>query len=345
MQFSHLNRSSVMGLHAASAQPSRERGVRKCRMRKIQHLTNRSGSPRWPGIPPGEDPFRHLVESVQGHALSLLDREGRIRSWNAGAERIHGYGASEVIGLPFDVLFTPAEMEAGRPRELLERAAEQGSSEDEGWRARRDGSDFWGTLALTALRDADGELYGYGLIARDLSEKREKDEELRRTRDHTQRLWRAAISDALTGAYNRRYMENHLRGAIDRGDHPVSSLLLFDVDHFKAVNDRFGHDAGDLVLKRIAEVARQISRDSDVLFRLGGDEFVLYLPDVAAAGATAIARRLRDAVAASSAPDTHVVTLSIGVVQRAPSDSLEEWIRKADVALYQAKRAGRNRIA
>jgi diguanylate cyclase (GGDEF)-like protein/PAS domain S-box-containing protein len=314
-------------------------------MRKSQNLVSRAGAPRWPGLPPGEDPFRQLVESVQGYALCLLDRDGRIRSWNAGAERIHGYGAGEIVGLPFAVLFTPAEMEVGRPQELLERAAEHGRSEDEGWRARRDGSGFWGSLALTALRDADGELYGYGLIARDLSEKREKDEELRRTHDRTQRLWRAAISDALTGAYNRRYMENHLRGAIDRGEHPVSSLLMFDVDHFKAVNDQFGHDAGDLVLKRIAEVARQILRDSDMLFRLGGDEFLLYLPDVAAAGAAAIARRLRDAVASSGAPGSKVVTISIGVAQRAPADSLEDWIRKADVALYEAKQGGRNRIA
>jgi diguanylate cyclase (GGDEF)-like protein/PAS domain S-box-containing protein len=314
-------------------------------MRKAENQVSRTGSPRWPGLPPGEDPFRLLVESVQGYALCLLDRDGRIRSWNAGAERIHGYGAAEVIGLPFAVLFTPAEMELARPRELLERAAEHGSSEDEGWRARRDGSGFWGTLALTALRDAEGELYGYGLIARDLSDKRERDEELRRTHDRTQRLWRAAITDALTDAYNRRYMENHLRGAIDRGEHPVSSLLMFDVDHFKAVNDLLGHDAGDLVLKRIAGVARQISRDSDMLFRLGGDEFLLYLPDVAAAGATAIARRLRAAVAASAAPGAKVVTISIGVAQRAPAESLEDWIRRADVALYEAKQAGRNRVA
>lgn len=314
-------------------------------MRKTPHLSSRRRVQRWPGLPPGEDPFRQLVGSVQGYALCLLDRDGRIRSWNPGAERIHGYSTAEAIGLPLAVLFTPAEMELGRPQELLQRAAELGRSEDEGWRARRDGSGFWGTLVLTALRDADGELYGYGLIARDLSDKREKDEELRRTQDRTQRLWRAAISDALTGAYNRRYMENHLRGAIDRGEHPVSSLLLFDIDHFKAVNDQFGHDAGDLVLKRIADVARQISRDSDMLFRLGGDEFLMYLPDVAAAGATAIARRLRDAVAASGSPDTKVVTISIGVAQRAPADSLDDWIRRADVALYEAKQAGRNRVA
>lgn len=314
-------------------------------MRKTRHLMNCADPPRRPGPPLGEDPFRQLVDSVQGYALCLLDCDGRIRSWNAGAERIHGYRASEIVGLPFALLFTPAEMGTGRPQELLQRAAEQGSSENEGWRARRDGSGFWGALALTALRDADGELYGYGLIARDLSDKHRKDEELRRTQERTRRLWRAAISDALTGAYNRRYMENHLRGAIDRGEHKVSSLLLFDVDHFKAVNDQLGHDAGDLVLKRIAGVARQISRDSDMLFRLGGDEFLLYLPDVAAVGAAAIARRLCDAVAASGSPDAKVVTISIGVAQRAPADSLEDWIRRADVALYEAKQAGRNRVA
>jgi len=300
---------------------------------------------QWPGLPAGENPFRQLVESVHEYAIYLLDRSGHIRSWNPGAERIKGYKAAEIVGQPFSVLFTLAEVEHGRPEELLEVAANKGRVQIEGWRVHRNGTRFWADALVTALHDQDGDVYGYAVITRDLTDKRQQEDELRRSQDRSRRFWTAAISDALTGAFNRRYLFNHLRGAIDRGEHPVSSLLMFDVDHFKSINDENGHDAGDLVLKRIADVARQISRDSDMLFRFGGDEFVLYLPGVNAAGATVIGQRLRQAVAASHAPGGRVVTTSIGVAQRKPEDTVENWIHNADAALYAAKQAGRNRVA
>ena len=314
-------------------------------MRKAQAGSHRQSHRLWPGLPQGEDPFRQFVESVYEYAIYLLDRTGHIRSWNTGAERIKGYKAAEIVGQPFSILYTLAEIERGRPQELLQAAAANGRVETEGWRERRDGSRFWADAVVTALHDQDGAVYGFAVITRDLTEKRRQEEELRRSQDRSKRFWTAAISDALTGAFTRRYMMNHLRGAIDRGDHKTSSMLLFDVDHFKSINDQHGHDAGDVVLKRIAAVARQISRDSDRLFRLGGDEFVLYLPGVAAAGAVAIGRRLREAVATSNPPGDQVVTISIGVAERHPEDTVEAWLRHTDAALYRAKQLGRNRVA
>jgi diguanylate cyclase (GGDEF)-like protein/PAS domain S-box-containing protein len=299
----------------------------------------------WPGLPSGEDPFRQFFESVRDYAIYLLDRDGHIRAWNAGAQRITGYSANEILGQPFTVLYARAEVEHGRPQELLAAAASQGRAATESWRARRDGSRFWAETVVTALHDRDGEWYGYGVITRDLTQNKEQEEELRRSQDRSRRYWTAAISDALTGAYNRRYLTSHLRGAIERGEAARASLLLFDIDHFKRVNDDHGHDAGDVVLKRVADVARLISRDSDMLFRLGGDEFVLYLPGVGATGATAIAQRLRETVAQPSAPGARVVTVSIGVAERGADDSVESWLRAADMALYAAKQAGRNRVA
>jgi diguanylate cyclase (GGDEF)-like protein/PAS domain S-box-containing protein len=313
-------------------------------MRRVHVGHHKLSQALWPGIPPGEDPFRQLIDSVHDYAIYLLDLHGIIRSWNAGAERIKGYKAAEIVGQSFKVLYTPAEIEREKPQNLLKAAADRGRASHEGWRLRRDGTRFWADTVVTSLHDRDGDLYGYAVITRDLTQKREQEEELRRSQDRSRRFWTAAISDALTGAFNRRYLNNHLRGAIERGEHAVSSLLLFDVDHFKAINDQHGHDAGDVVLRRIADVARQISRDSDMLFRLGGDEFVVYLPGVDAAGATAIAERLRQAVATSAAPGGLPVTISIGVAQREPSDTVDGWIRKADVALYEAKQAGRNRV-
>jgi len=296
-------------------------------------------------MPAGEDPFRQLVDSVQDYAIYMVDLDGIIRTWNAGAERIKGYKAAEILGKPLSVLYTPDDEDRDRTPELLAQAAAKGRVELEGRRVRRDGTHFWAHTVITALCNRDGDLYGYAVITRDLTEKLQQEEELRRSQDRSRRYFTAAISDALTGAYNRRYMMDHLRGALDRDEYSVSSLLLFDADHFKEINDQHGHDAGDIVLRRIADVARQLSRDSDMLFRLGGDEFVLYLPGVNATGAAAIAERLRQAVAASGTPGGRQVTISVGVAQFAKGDSLGDWIRKADVALYQAKQAGRNRIA
>ncbi|MGH8482459.1 MAG: sensor domain-containing diguanylate cyclase [Nevskiaceae bacterium] len=313
-------------------------------MRK-QQLGSKGSHRHWPGLPPGEDPFRQLVDSVRDYAIYLLDRDGRIRSWNAGAERMKGYAAAEIIGLPLAVLYPQAELERGRPQELLEVAAEQGRAAAEGWRLHRNGSRFWAETVVTALHHRDGELYGFAIITRDLTEKKLQEEELRRSQDRSRRYWTAAISDALTGTFNRRYLMSHLRGAIDRGDAARASLLLFDIDHFKNINDDHGHDAGDLALKRVADIARQMSRDSDMLFRLGGDEFVLYLPGVGAPGATLIAQRLRAAVAHSSLPGGRAMTVSIGVAERQPQDTVESWLRAADAALYAAKQAGRNRVS
>jgi diguanylate cyclase (GGDEF)-like protein/PAS domain S-box-containing protein len=299
----------------------------------------------WPDLPPGEDPFRQLVESVREYAIYVLDRDGHVRTWNTGAELMQGYRPAEITGQPFTVLHALGDIERGGPQALLHTAAEHGRAESEGWRVRRDGSRFWAHTLVTALLDHDGELYAFAVITRDLTENKRQEEELRRSQDRSRRYWTAAISDPLTGAFNRRYMLNHLRGAIERGDTPRAALLLFDVDHFKAVNDSHGHDAGDIALKRVAEVARQISRESDMLFRLGGDEFVLYLPGVSGAGAHVIAQRLREAVAHSAPPGGRGVTISIGVAERRKDDTVETWLRAADTALYAAKQGGRNRVA
>ncbi len=131
------------------------------------------------GAPPGEEAFRLLVEAVQDYAIFLLSPDGHVRTWNPGAERAKGYAASEIIGRHFSVFYTPDEREAGRPQELLGRAAEQGRVEDEGWRVRKDGTRFWADVILTALRDEDGALYGFAKITRDLTERRRAEEQQR----------------------------------------------------------------------------------------------------------------------------------------------------------------------
>jgi PAS domain S-box-containing protein len=119
-----------------------------------------------------EGRFRLLVEGVADYALYLLDARGQIDNWNAGAERLKGYRGDEVIGRPFSIFYTPEDIAHGVPQEALARAAAEGRHEDEHWRVRKDGSRFWASLAVTALRDGEGRLVGFATLTHDLSERR-----------------------------------------------------------------------------------------------------------------------------------------------------------------------------
>ena len=125
--------------------------------------------------------FRLLVERIVDYAVFLLTTDGYIWSWNAGAERLKGYQADEIVGQHFERLYTDEDRAAGRPRQLLAAAREDGRVEDEGWRVRKDGSCFWADVIITALYDQDGLLRGFAKITRDLTQRRAGDEELRQS--------------------------------------------------------------------------------------------------------------------------------------------------------------------
>ena len=298
-----------------------------------------------PGLPAGEDPFWLLVNSIRDYGIFLLDEDGLVQSWNSGAQLITGYEAEEVLGRHFALFYEPAEVEGGWPQRELALAARGGRVEDEGWRLRKNGQRFWASVVTTAMQSADGAVCGYSTIMRDLTERKQREEDLKRSVERSRQLWTQAIKDPLTGAFNRRYMLDQLRGALERAQWVTASLMVIDIDHFKTINDRFGHVTGDTVLVGIAALARRLSRDSDLLFRLGGDEFVLYLPGVTGSGALAIAERLRAGVEHSGLTPDRKVTVSIGLAELQAGDDPEKWLQRADAALYEAKNAGRNRIA
>jgi PAS domain S-box-containing protein len=118
-----------------------------------------------------EERFRLLVDAVQDYAIFMLDEQGHISSWNAGAERIKGYAISEIIGKHFSVFYPQEDIQSGKPQRELEIASREGRVEDEGWRLRKDGSRFWANVIITALRDETGKLLGFGKVTRDYSEK------------------------------------------------------------------------------------------------------------------------------------------------------------------------------
>jgi PAS domain S-box-containing protein len=121
--------------------------------------------------------FKLLVESVSDYAIFLLDPDGRVRTWNAGARRIKGYEATEIVGRSFALFYTPEDVRDDKPGRALREATAVGRWVDEGWRVRKDGSRFWASVVLTALRDDAGELVGIAKVTRDLTERRLAEEE------------------------------------------------------------------------------------------------------------------------------------------------------------------------
>jgi len=180
----------------------------------------------------------------------------------------------------------------------------------------------------------------------------EYDRLLRRVFDSQARLMELATRDELTGLGNRRYFvqrgEEALRLAARH--HRPLSLLMIDLDKFKQVNDRFGHAAGDDVLKFLAVSLSLHSRSTDTCGRIGGEEFAIVLPETALPEALASAERIREAVARTPVPTDQsaepiAITVSIGAATLAPGQSLDALLEEADRALYEAKRSGRNRVA
>jgi two-component system cell cycle response regulator len=165
------------------------------------------------------------------------------------------------------------------------------------------------------------------------------------------RLQQAALTDPLTGLPNRRYgmerLEQEWASGV-RSQRPLTCMVV-DVDQFKQVNETYGHDSGDVVLRQVAAVLRKEARTEDVICRIGGEEFLVISPDTALPAALHLAERLRSAVAKTRASDGAIaqnITVSIGVAQREPGMvRVDELLKATDTALYGAKRAGRNRVA
>ena len=184
----------------------------------------------------------------------------------------------------------------------------------------------------------------------DLGEVARRTELLLKVRQRLDQLRAQAVFDELTGAYNRRFLDEQLRvrlGEARRHRTPVS-LILFDLDHFKKVNDTYGHPFGDTVLKGTAELARRQMRKEDILARYGGEEFAVMLPHTDRPGAAVLAERLRAAAAGhfhSNGGRSERVTISLGVASFPldEGDSVEELIECVDSRLYKAKDSGRNR--
>ena len=289
--------------------------------------------------------FSALSDGADGYAFFGLDAGGRVNDWNNAARRLFGLEAAGAMGLDGDELLAAAG-EAPVLAARLPRVREEGWQVVEGWMRGAGDGRFWGTAVISTMRAAEDDAGPCAFLAvvRDMTERR----------DAVQALREALCQDHLTGLMNRRRFfelgEAECRRARQGGQR--LSVIMVDADHFKAVNDLYGHGAGDTVLRALAGLLRGLTRDGvDLVGRLGGEEFALLLPGREAEAAMEVAERLRAAVAAQDmavkardcADLTLRLTASFGVAElTGPTEGLEALLAAADAALYVAKASGRN---
>ena len=165
-------------------------------------------------------------------------------------------------------------------------------------------------------------------------------------KEKNEKLLKSAITDELTGVYNRKFFEKRVVEEMEIADRANEhiSLIIFDLDRFKLVNDNFGHQFGDEVLKRTTQIAGDLIRKTDFLNRVGGEEFAIILPNTNKAQAVFVAEKVRKALEDNKHFKVGQVTGSFGVAERMKAESLRSWYKRADNALYQAKNTGRNRV-
>lgn len=285
------------------------------------------------------------------------DAEGRIREWNRAAEELYGWTGPKVFERPlWEVLVGPEDVETSK--NIVNRVF---SGERVVNLERRhfalDGRQIDILLSTFPLRGPAGTITGAIAASVDVTERnrlrRELEEQLRRADDLNKELKAAnaalaesARTDGLTGLRNHRFFISSLNDlfALSSRQNMHLSLIMLDVDKFKAYNDAYGHPAGDEVLRTVSQILQQNVRDCDTAARYGGEEFAVLLPGASAAESIQIAERLRSAIQAHPWP-LRLITASFGVSTRDlrmkhPSDLVKE----ADRALYHAKRLGRNRV-
>ena len=276
-------------------------------------------------------------------AMLVMDGSGTVQFLNPAATALFGYPADDVIGRSVDLILPrlPDDPSAltGAGRFDAYGRSRPGSGHELVAR-HRSGVDFPVELTL-GRSESDGDVILVGVL-RDIRERKLQEE----------RLWQLANLDALTGLLNRRaFMErgSALLEAGWRQGSPVS-VLMIDADHFKAINDGFGHQTGDAVLRALAGILGSSVRSCDLLGRLGGEEFAMILPGTDGGGAEQVAERLLADVRAARVPVPGsgrelTVTVSIGITVSRHRCRLDDLLAAADRALYAAKSAGRNRLA
>ena len=183
-----------------------------------------------------DDSFRLFVDSVKDYAIVMLDPDGKIISWNPGAERIKGWRRDEILGKHFSCFYSAEATARDVPEQELKTAAEEGRFEDEGWRIRKDGRKFWASVVITALRDVDGTLRGFGKVTRDLSERKLTEERIQQQAREimdlstpVMQVWQGVVVAPLIGSLDSQRTQQFMERLLNRIVETNSPMALVDI--------------------------------------------------------------------------------------------------------------------
>lgn len=291
--------------------------------------------------------YRRMLENLYD-GVCFIDLEGRILYWNRGAERITGRTARQLHGILVGSDLLRQYNEAGIPLEgtecpLLATLADSQAREAEVYLRHAEGYLIPVLVKTFPVHDAERQMAGAAEIF-------SENPNLLRARLREKSLDQTTAYDPLTLIGNRKHLERKLQSALlefQNNGAPIG-ILFIDIDHFKAFNDTYGHNAGDKVLRAVASTLRHNLRDTDTCGRWGGEEFLSIIFDVELQLLENIAEKLRLLVSQAIVDidrQPHSVTISIGGTLAQPDDTLESLIHRADKLMYHSKKTGRNRVS
>jgi diguanylate cyclase (GGDEF)-like protein/PAS domain S-box-containing protein len=294
---------------------------------------------------PDDSLYKSVLDNLFD-GVYFVDPERRITYWNKGAERISGYSASQVAGRWCgDGLLVHVDGEGtllcGSHCPLRKTILDGQTREAQVYLRHADGHRVPVILRATPIRNSEGEIIGAVEVFRDNTA-------LTDAVSRAEMLSREALLDPLTLLGNRSYVEAKIRrGLDDAAQGSQVGVLFVDIDRFKSINDSYGHDVGDAVLKVVARTLQHSIRSMDFLGRWGGDEFLAVAGHVDRPGLGILADKLRALVEASWVRTQTVdlgVTVSVGATFVRGDDTLESVLKRADELLYRSKKAGRNTV-
>ena len=195
-------------------------------------------------LAPSSELLQLLVDTLSDYAIILLDEKGVVLTWNAAAERLKGWKANEIVGQSFTRFYPPEEVAKGKTDMELKVAREQGRFEDEGWRVRKDGSSFWANVIITALRDKEGKLRGFGKVTRDLSERKRSDEKLKKQAEEIMEMatvpvvqvWEGIVLVPLIGMLDSQRTQQLMERLLHRVTETGSPIALLDITGVPAID-------------------------------------------------------------------------------------------------------------
>ena len=291
-----------------------------------------------------EEHHRFLTDNASD-VIWTMDINGRYLYISPSVEKLRGYNQSEVMKQSLREILTPdsakiAEEQFKVLSHALENQLPLPQFRGEIAQPCKDGSTVWTEVTVTPMINYKNKFIGILGITRDIHERRKMEEELKRL----------ATTDPLTGAYNRRFFYEQAERELQRSARNKEPLVfaIIDIDHFKAVNDHYGHDAGDEVLKALVVTIKPLLRSIDLFCRLGGEEFAILLINTDIQGGSSVCERIKHVISeliVCRDGKNIKFTVSIGLVPyNGQGASVEALMKKADLALYEAKDTGRDKI-